>query len=196
MGWVNTGDKRERILNAAETCLKERGLNGLNIRDVAREAGVSLGSVHYYFSGKDQILMEIFQGFVKRVSRATLSGVPDADPRQVIVAFLESFFTELEREPYTCRVFLDLWDHLDRHEESRRLMESYYRNAIDFLTRWIRKGKKRGQFQVEAPAMAAAQIIAMIDGIKVQVHLFGAAFDMKKMKTACRKFVVKALEAP
>ena len=64
MGWVNTVDKRELILNAAQDCLRDRGLKGLNIRDVARKAGVSLGSVHYYFSSKEEILVEIFRQFV------------------------------------------------------------------------------------------------------------------------------------
>jgi len=195
MGWANAGEKRERILRAAETCLKERGLGALNIRDVAREAGVSLGSVHYYFAGKDQILMEVFQGFVRRVSRATVARVPGADPRQVIADFLEGFFTELEREPYTSQLFLDLWQHVNRHEESRRLMESYYRSALDFLTRLIRDGKRQGVFQVDTPALAAAQIIALIDGIKVQAHLFGAAVDLTKMKRASRRFIEGALAA-
>jgi len=195
MGWANAGEKRDRILHAAETCMKERGLGALNIRDVAREAGVSLGSVHYYFSGKDQILMEIFEGFVRRVSRATLARVPGADPRQVIADFLEGFFTELEREPYTCQLFLDLWQHVNRQEASRQLMASYYRNALEFLTRMIRDGKRQGLFRVESPALAAAQIIALIDGIKVQAHLFGAAVDMQKTKSACRTFVERALAA-
>lgn len=196
MGWANAGEKRERILRAAESCLKARGLDALNIRDVAREAGVSLGSVHYYFSGKDQILMEIFQGFVRRVSQATLARVPGADPRQVMADFLDGFFAELEREPYTSRLFLDLWQHVNRQDASRRLMESYYRGALAFLTGLIRDGKRQGLFRVESPALAAAQIIALIDGIKVQAHLFGDAVDARRMKKACRQFIGRALAAP
>jgi len=195
MGWVQTEDKRERILNAAENCLKEKGLNNLNIRDVAREAGVSLGSVHYYFSGKEQMLVEIFRHFVARVSRATLSGKPDANPRQVLGDFLEGFFSELARDPNACQVFLDLWDHVTRHQESRELLESYYRKSLKFLTNLIREGKKQGLFHVEAPAQAALNIIAIIDGIKVQLHLFGPEMDLKKTKNACRKFIERALGA-
>lgn len=195
MGWVQTVDKRQLILNAAENCLKVKGLNRLNIRDVAREAGVSLGSVHYYFSSKEHILMEIFRQFVARVSRATLSGVPDANPRQMILNFIDGFFTELERDPSACQVFIDLWDHVSRHEDSRKVLEPYYRNSIRFLTNLIREGKKQGFFHVDSPAYAAVHMIAVIDGIKVQVQLFGSEMDLMRMKAQCKKFVLKALGA-
>jgi len=195
MGWNQAGDKRELILEAAQNCLKEHGLKGLNIRHVAKEAGVSLGSVHYYFSSKEQILVEIFRQFVGRVSKATLSGNPDADPRQVIVDFVDGYFAELSKDPGVCRGFIDLWDHVTRNEELRSMLERYYQRSFKGLSDLIKKGKKQGVFQVDSPAFAATQIIAVIDGIKVQLHLFGPGTDMGKMKKATKNFILNALGA-
>ena len=180
MGWVNTVDKRELILNAAQSCLREKGLRGLNIREVAKEAGVSLGSVHYYFASKEEILVEIFRQFVQRVSEATLSGTPDSDPRQVITDLLDGYFEELSKDPTTCQGFIDLWNHVPQNEDLRQLMEKYYRRSTEFLTDLIKEGKRQGLFQVDSPSAAAGQIIAIIDGIKVQLHLFGRETDLAK----------------
>ena len=195
MGWVTTVDKRELILNAAQNCLRDRGLKGLNIREVAREAGVSLGSVHYYFASKEEILVEIFRQFVQRVSEATLSGTPGADPRQVITDLLDGYFAELSKDPATCQGFIDLWDHVPQNDDLRRLMEKYYRRSARFLTDLIKEGKRQGLFKVDSPSAAAGQIIAIIDGIKVQLHLFGPKTDLEKMKRATKKFVLNALGA-
>ena len=195
MGWVNTVDKRELILNAAQNCLRENGLRGLNIREVAKEAGVSLGSVHYYFASKEEILVEIFRQFVQRVSEATLSGTPDSDPRQVITNLLDGYFEELSKDPTTCQGFIDLWNHVHQNEDLRQLMEKYYRRSTEFLTDLIKEGKRQGLFQVDSPSAVAGQIIAIIDGIKVQLHLFGPETDLPKMKRATRKFVLNALRA-
>jgi AcrR family transcriptional regulator len=195
MGWVKTVDKRELILNAAQDCLRDRGLKGLNIRDVAKAAGVSLGSVHYYFSSKEEILVEIFRQFVQRVSEATLSGTPDADPRQVILDMLDGYFVELSKDPATCQGFIDLWDYVPHNEDLRRLMEKYYRRSAEFLTKLIKEGKRQGLFQVDSPSAAAGQIIAIIDGIKVQLHLFGRETDLAKMKRGTKRFVLNALRA-
>ena len=195
MGWVNTVEKRELILNAAQDCLRDRGLKGLNIRDVARKAGVSLGSVHYYFSSKEEILVEIFRQFVHRVSEATLSGTPDSNPRQVLMDLLDGYFAELSRDPATCQGFIDLWDYVPHNQDLRGLMETYYRSSTDFLTELIKEGKRQGFFDVESPAAAAGQIIAIIDGIKVQLHLFGKDMDLARMKRGTKRFVLNALRA-
>ena len=195
MGWVSAVDKRELILNAAQDCLRDRGLKGLNIRDVAKAAGVSLGSVHYYFSSKEEILVEIFRQFVHRVSEATLSGTPDSNPRQVLIDLLNGYFAELSKHPSTCQGFIDLWDFVPHNEDLRRLMENYYRSSEEFLTELIKEGKRQGLFQVDSPTAAAGQIIAIIDGIKVQLHLFGDETDLTRMKRDTKKFVLNALRA-
>ena len=156
---------------------------------------MSLGSVHYYFASKEQILVEIFRQFVQRVSEATLSGSPGADPRQVITDLLDAYFAELSKDPATCQGFIDLWDHVPQNEDLRRLMEKYYRRSAEFLTSLIKEGKRQGLFQVDSPSAAAGQIIAIIDGIKVQLHLFGPGTDLARMKRATKKFVLNALRA-
>ncbi len=195
MGWVNTVDKRELILNAAQECLRDRGLKGLNIRDVAKAAGVSLGSVHYYFSSKEEILVEIFRQFVQRVSQATLSGTPHSNPWQVLTDLLDGYFAELSRDPATCQGFVDLWNQVPQNEDLRQLMEKYYRRSAEFLTDLIKEGKRQGLFHVDSPSAAAGQIIAIIDGIKVQLHLFGPETDLERMKKGTKRFVLNALRA-
>ena len=190
---MNAANKRELILNAAQSCLKDRGLMGLNIRYVAKQAGVSVGSVHYYFTSKEKILVEIFRQFVQRVSQATLFGTPDADPRQVLMDLLDGYFAELSKDPATCQGFIDLWHHVPRNEDLCRLLEEYYRRSARFLTDLIKEGKRQGLFHVDSPAAATSQLLAIIDGIKVQLHLFGPATDLQRMKRATKKFVLNAL---
>ena len=193
MGWNNTVDKRALILNAAERCLRENQLSKLNIRDVAKEAGVSLGSVHYYFSSKEHILMEIFRLFVGRVMEATLARSKDADPKQIIIDFVDGFFTELANDPGACHIFIDLWANVVKYKELNGLLHKYYRKSLDWLTNLIKKGKEQGIFKVENPAQVAVQIIAIIDGLKVQIHLFESEIDFKKTQNACKEFILNAL---
>jgi AcrR family transcriptional regulator len=45
-------DRQERILDAVLKLLSEQGIAGVSIRAVAREAGVALGLVNYYYEDK------------------------------------------------------------------------------------------------------------------------------------------------
>ncbi len=49
-------DRQERILGAVTTLLSQRGIGGVSMRAVAREAGVALGLVNYYFTDKTGLI--------------------------------------------------------------------------------------------------------------------------------------------
>lgn len=50
-------EREESILAAARHALAERGFEATRIVDIARGAGVSTGTVHYYFKTKDEVLL-------------------------------------------------------------------------------------------------------------------------------------------
>lgn len=52
---ADAGATRARILEAAAGRFSDAGERGASIRDIAREAGVSLAMVHHYFGSKDQL---------------------------------------------------------------------------------------------------------------------------------------------
>jgi TetR/AcrR family transcriptional regulator, cholesterol catabolism regulator len=49
-------DRRAQILDGVLTLLSRKGIAGVSMRAVAREAGVALGLVHYYFDDKTSLI--------------------------------------------------------------------------------------------------------------------------------------------
>lgn len=58
-------DMRQRILEAALRVIGDRGVGGLTHRLVAREAGVSLGSLTYHFASQTELVRESLLLFVR-----------------------------------------------------------------------------------------------------------------------------------
>jgi len=54
---VDHGAQREKFANAAISLVAQSGLEGLTMRGVAAEAGLSYGSLFHYFGSKDELLM-------------------------------------------------------------------------------------------------------------------------------------------
>jgi AcrR family transcriptional regulator len=50
---------REQLLDAAQACLEEKGLEGLTTREVLARAGLSAGTLYHYFSGMDDLVMAL-----------------------------------------------------------------------------------------------------------------------------------------
>ncbi len=52
-------DKAARIVEAMRACVASSGFAGATFDNVARQAGVSRGLLHYYFSTKERLLAEV-----------------------------------------------------------------------------------------------------------------------------------------
>ncbi|MDR6640675.1 TetR/AcrR family transcriptional regulator [Paenarthrobacter nitroguajacolicus] len=52
-------DRQTRILEAALELLSRHGISGINMRAVAREAGVALGLVNYYYEDKSSLISAV-----------------------------------------------------------------------------------------------------------------------------------------
>src|SRR3977135_71661 len=63
-----SGDKRERILVAAERIFARHGFFAARVSDIAREAGGADGTIYLYFKSKDDLLISLFEDRMDRVN--------------------------------------------------------------------------------------------------------------------------------
>ena len=60
-------DTREKILQAAFTVLSRQGYENTSVKDIAEEAGVAQGLVHYYFKSKQLLVLAVLEFVCKKV---------------------------------------------------------------------------------------------------------------------------------
>lgn len=91
-------DQRTALLEAAITCLQERGYARTTTRDIVTTAGSHLPAVNYYFGSKEQLLHEAVVESLHRWTRSTMA-VADAalpvTPHERLRAALREFFASL-----------------------------------------------------------------------------------------------------
>ena len=51
---------RQEILEAAEAIFSEKGISGTTIEDIARRADFAVGSIYNFFTGKDDLIHQVF----------------------------------------------------------------------------------------------------------------------------------------
>jgi AcrR family transcriptional regulator len=69
---------REEILEAARTVLLQKGLAGMTLDAVAREAGMSKTGLYYYFASKDALAFELVFSALEGHAHAVSSAVEES----------------------------------------------------------------------------------------------------------------------
>jgi AcrR family transcriptional regulator len=80
---------KEQIFSAAKKIANEQGLKKVNIRNVASECGVSIGSVYNYYETKGELVFDVVKDYWQDVfDRKTLAELPMDD----FCEFFEKFY--------------------------------------------------------------------------------------------------------
>ena len=58
---LTPAERRDQILDAANTLFAERGYEEVLVEDIARAAGVTRGLVHHYFGGRKEVYMALVE---------------------------------------------------------------------------------------------------------------------------------------
>ncbi len=96
---------RDGILDAAARLFLERGYADTTLRDIAASAGVKAGSIYYHFASKDEMLTEILDEGITRITAAVEASLAASEGRshaeRIEAAVLAHLVALFEHGPYT-----------------------------------------------------------------------------------------------
>lgn len=102
-GWrqARRSSARDAIIQAAWALVREEGVAGLSLRDLARRAGISPPTVYAYFDSKNAIYDAMFGAAATQFADRMAEPYPCEDPRELLAAgarrFAEFCTSDLER---------------------------------------------------------------------------------------------------
>jgi AcrR family transcriptional regulator len=165
--------RRTELISATLRVISAQGFEGTTVRDIARAAGASVGSVNYYFSSKDDLLRaavaETDARFRTQVSEAVAAaaGYPEKLARVVDLCFPSE-----DAEGPDWAVFVDFWNQAARHDEYREIFDEAHAEWIELLTQVMAGGVKDGSFSLSAsPRDEALGFAAVIDGLALYTRV-------------------------
>lgn len=115
---VTGDDSRSRILAAATRAFAERGYDGVSIRDLAREVGLTVATVQHHVGRKADLYVAVFAALQRReaaVFDRVLAPLPDdalRDPDRVGPALqqvLDHYLDVLVADPAAAALWVRAW---------------------------------------------------------------------------------------
>ena len=125
-------DRQGRILEAALDLLSRHGISGVNMRAVAREAGVSLGLVHYHYDDK----MSLIRAALHRFEEQDL-GFLESDTELPPVSRLRKALRRVADDEFLTTEYLSLrlqlWSLARAHEDFEEINAAAWARYRDRL---------------------------------------------------------------
>ncbi|MEU6215967.1 TetR family transcriptional regulator [Streptomyces sp. NPDC047022] len=170
-------ERRQRIIDAAIRVVGEKGIAGLSHRSVAAEADVPLGSTTYHFSTLDDLMVAALrqtnEGFAKALTSSGLLERTDGDLATDLASALGEWLggdrtgVELEYELY---------------------LAALRRPALrPVAAEWTEETAERLSHRTDP--VTARTLLALMDGICLQVLLGGGTYDEAYARQALARVI-------
>lgn len=158
------------IVEAARAVIVRNGVGATGLRDIAAEAGVSVGTVTYHFGSVAEILNEVVVLETERFYGAIVAAV-DAEP-DVLVGLrmlVAPLFGDTEQVRQHWRIWSDYWTAVVRRPEVAAEYAERIRVWEACLVRVIQRGVEAGVFVDVDADTVALQLAAYSDGVATQI---------------------------
>lgn len=166
---LRPADRRRQIVAAARDVLVRQGLGATSLRDIAREAEVSMGTVTYHFAGVDEILDAVIVGETDRFYHDVVAAADaEADPWQALARLAEPLFVDSADVDEHWRLWTDYWAASARHPDLAPRLAGRIRQWEACCARAIERGIAAGAFAPVDPRTAALKLASYCDGLGMQ----------------------------
>lgn len=155
-------DRQKRILEAALELLSRHGISGINMRAVAREAGVALGLVNYYYEDKSSLIRAVLHQIEEHdllLVEPSPTSTPDEQLRESLRRVADP---GLLTTPYLS-LRLHLWALAQAHEDFAQINAAAFDRYLQGLAALI--GNAISELSPEECRERAADIVVVQNGM-------------------------------
>jgi TetR/AcrR family transcriptional repressor of bet genes len=198
--------RRQALISATIECLKRYGHDGLSIRTISAQAGVSVGLINHHFPNKDELIAAAYRHFNGELVGGMLAAVaraPDS-PAARMRAFLEASFSPPNLDADVLAVWVVFWG-LYRHS---RLIQRVHRETYEDYVQLLRgmlaqllqdvpgaRARRSARPPVDL-RLAAIGLTALLDGLWLEWCLEPGTFKPAEAVALCEGWILSLRPRP
>jgi TetR/AcrR family transcriptional regulator, transcriptional repressor of bet genes len=188
--------RRQALIAATIECLKRYGHDGLSIRTISAQAGVSVGLINHHFPNKDELVAAAYRHFngelVAGMQAAVARAGDSAESR--MHAFLQASFSPPNLDADVLAVWVVFWG-LYRHS---KLIQRVHRETYQGYVQLVRgilaellpqPARPRGRRSGVDLRMASIGLTALLDGLWLEWCLEPGTFRPNEAIALCEAWI-------
>ena len=193
----NQDERRRQLLTATSLAIADRGLSGLRLKHIADRAGLSIGSVLYYYPDLDALLVEVHEQVLQQFYYARLRALEDeTDPaRQLVEAVTRGVPEALDDT--TMQVIYELHVASSRDDQHAALLTTLWQREVSLYESILERGAAEGEFALRDSARSVAEtVVALEDAFDLHLTGRNAALDRATAVSRVLAYLTLATGAP
>ena len=161
-------ETRATIVNSAMRLFAQKGYAHTTTRNIATEAGLSVGLMYHYFEGKESLLQAVFDYVMARIDESLIVVMQNSPPDDLLANLLRAIFDLLISEPE----FWALFYMLRTQPAIMAILGDDFRQRTAHLrTCFVAELTKMGR---DKPALEAHYLYSVVEGA-IQQYLLDPA---------------------
>ena len=142
----DSGDRRANVLAAAQRVFEAKGLDGANMRAIAREAGYTVGALYFYYKSREEIYADLLSTSLKHLQTAALeaSAAVNTPPDRAMacaLAFYDYYATRPNEFSLAFYLFRGIGPHGLTHELNDRLNAELWATLAEVYRPLVEAGR-------------------------------------------------------
>lgn len=162
---------RARIIDAAGKLMADKGIKQTTLADIARKAGISRGTLFYYYASKNDLIYDLLEKHLSDLTDAIFASLPRRRSNSIdLTSVLHNALTRLIRDENSARINLYLLQEaiIDGSDLKDRFAVKY-QTWRELIASQIMRAF--GVTDARRASALGTLMLAMIDGLTIQFLL-------------------------
>ncbi len=187
---------RKEILQAALKVIAEKKLSDTTTREIAKLAGISHGTLHYYFPSK----ADLYHALIDEINVIfnELRGEEFSEKGLDTSCKLEYFFDQeldlLQNQRDLAEVFIDFWGKGLAEPDFRPKIQLMYQRWRADIQDVIEEGISRGDFSEEEVELIPSFVVSLLEGASLQYLIDESSIDLEALFTFSLQLIADCIK--
>ncbi|MCB2185549.1 MAG: TetR/AcrR family transcriptional regulator [Deltaproteobacteria bacterium] len=175
--------RQQQMVEATMRCIVDKGFGNFSVKDIAREAGLSTGVIYHYFENKEEILLQVLKEAFRTSRDQVLREVdPLPDPRQKLLAYIDSMLAVTRDNPTFHVVLLNYLGQAPSNPEFARTIRRFLHGLTAYVAGF-------GAAREDQNHTLAALVIALGLGLNTLAGLGGEEYAPATLAPAFKELI-------
>jgi AcrR family transcriptional regulator len=158
-----------RLATSAFTLFSRKGIDGVNLDQIAAHAGVTKGSLFWHFESKRELIQaacaHYYEAYQRRINEEIAAiAEPGQRLEHTLRLAVRICLLDQANRVFTLEVFT-----LSIHDQDiRRGWQQFYNRVRDFYVGLVRAAGAAGALEVKDPVEAVNLMLAAMEGVKLR----------------------------